>query len=130
MKKTFVATAVALAFWSPAWASDVNLEVGDITAALGRSAALNDSNLNTITWKRDTTNVSARQTLSGSVEGNEYRQGNRANGEEGEAGKYGASNNLAENAFKHSTGVNMVSQNTGAGALIQQGVNAQVNMKF
>ena len=46
----------------------------------------------------------------------------------GSAGYYNASNTLSGSAFSGAAGIITVSQNTGANALIQQGVTVQANI--
>jgi hypothetical protein len=45
------------------------------------------------------------------------------------AGTYNASNTMS-GSFQHSSGINLAVQNTGHASLIQQAVNAQVNLRF
>jgi hypothetical protein len=52
--------------------------------------------------------------------------GGSANG--GDAGTFNASNTMSGTSLSGSNGINVISQNTGANALVQQGVTVQANI--
>jgi hypothetical protein len=71
--------------------------------------------------------ASSGQALATATTGNGAAGGTGGNANGGDAGSYNASNTIAS-GFSNAAGISVVSQNTGANALTQQGVTVQANL--
>ncbi len=73
-------------------------------------------------------NATTGSTLATVTTGNGASGGNGGSAFGGNAGVFNASNTISGGSLANSAGITTVSQNTGANALIQQGVTVQANM--